>query len=192
MSSILFVLWFFLPAGIANAAPVFATRAVSLFNVRIPLLHHLNTPIDAGRSWRGKRIFGENKTWRGLLFGILSAIIVVYIQQLLWQHQVVTIFSDELMQYMTYSPVLLGFLFGFGALAGDFIESFAKRQAGVPSGKSWFPFDQTDYVIGGCVAIAAVANLPIVYYLLTLVIWFGMHLLFSYIGYLLKLKPQPI
>lgn len=184
MSSILFVLWFFLPAGIANAAPVFASR--------LPLLRNLSAPIDAGLTWRGKRLFGANKTWRGLLFGIFMAVIVVYIQQLLWQHNVITLFSDELMQYLVYSPVVLGFLFGFGALAGDFIESFAKRQAGIASGKSWFPFDQIDYVLGGSIAIAMVADLSLIYYGLILIVWFGMHLLFSYIGYLLKLKPQPI
>lgn len=184
MNNILFALWFFLPAGIANAAPVFASK--------LPLLRRWETPIDGGLHLRGKRVFGSHKTWRGLVAGIVMAIIIVYIQQLLWQHDMVPFLNNSPMDYIVYSPVLLGFLFGFGALAGDFIESFAKRQVGIASGRSWFPFDQTDYIIGGCVAIAAVAQLSLIQYILILFVWFGMHLLFSYLGYLLKLKPQPI
>lgn len=184
MDSILFALWFFLPAGIANAAPVFTSR--------IPLVSRWKTPLDFGVHYRGKRLFGPNKSWRGLVSGIVVASIVVYIQQLLWQNGSVTFLQNNSMVYMDYSPLLLGFLFGFGALFGDAIESFFKRQHGVEAGKSWFPFDQTDYIIGGCLAVAVVTRLTAVEYILILVIWFGAHLFFSYLGYLLKLKTAPI
>ncbi len=184
MNSILFALWFFLPAGIANASPIIASK--------LPLLRKWTTPLDAGKHYRGKRVFGANKTWRGLLVGAAIAMVVVYAQQLMWQNGSVNMLNDNSMEYLTYSPILLGFLFGFGALAGDAIESFFKRQHGVDAGKSWFPFDQTDYIIGGCVAVALVARLTIIEYGLILVVWFGAHLFFSYVGYLLKLKSAPI
>ena len=64
---ILFALWFFLPAGLANAAPVFASR--------IPKSEKLALPLDFGKSFRGKRIFGENKTFRGLLAGDRKSVV---------------------------------------------------------------------------------------------------------------------
>lgn len=184
MLSILFVLWFFLPAGIANASPIIAAK--------LPFLSKFNHPIDGGAKFRGKRVFGANKTWRGLATGIVFAILTVYIQQKIWDNGGVSALQDQPMNYLDNSAIILGFLFGFGALAGDFIESFAKRQMGIDSGKAWFPFDQTDYIVGACLAVALIARLPIAYYFLILLVWFGMHLLFSYIGYRLKLKSQPI
>lgn len=184
MITLLFVLWFFLPAGIANASPVIAAK--------LPILKRFDQPIDFGFKFRSKRIFGAHKTWRGLISGILMAVLIVFLQQKLWANGYVDLLDGEPMGYLGHSAWLLGFLFGFGALAGDFIESFAKRQIGIESGKSWFPFDQTDYIIGGCLAVALLIQLSAIYYLLVLVVWFGMHLLFSYIGYTLKLKNQPI
>lgn len=183
MNSILFVLWFFLPAGIANAAPVIANK--------VPLLRRWKTPLDFGKQYKGIRVFGTNKTWRGLVCGIGIASIIVYIQQLLWQHNDWPFLAAHA-DYLAYSPLLLGFLFGFGALGGDAVESFFKRQHNVPAGKSWFPFDQTDYIIGGCLMTAFVVQLSLSEYTLIFIMWFGMHLLFSYIGYLLKLKSAPI
>jgi hypothetical protein len=57
MKDILFALWFFLPAGLANAAPVFANK--------IPGSEWLAVPIDGGKHFRGKRITGNHKTIRG-------------------------------------------------------------------------------------------------------------------------------
>lgn len=184
MNTILFALWFFLPAGVANASPIIASR--------LPLLSNWKTPLDFGKTYRGKRIFGANKTWRGLLVGIGVASIVVFVQQLLWQGGKVEVLDGTTMSYLTYSPLLLGFLFGLGALGGDAVESFFKRQRGIDSGRAWFPFDQTDYIIGACIMTAFVAVLSVNEYLAIFAIWFGAHLLFSYIGYILKLKSQPI
>lgn len=184
MDSIIFALWFFLPAGLANAAPIIAAH--------LPGLSRLNAPIDGGKSYAGKRIFGAHKTWRGLLSGIIVAISVVYVQQLAYQSSAIELMSVTSLGYLVYSPILLGFLFGFGALMGDAIESCIKRQRGIDSGESWFPFDQIDYIVGGCLAVAIIVRLHPIEYALVLIIWFGMHMVFSYVGFLLKLKSQPI
>ncbi len=169
-------LWFFLPAGIANMAPVIAAR--------LPVLRHWQTPIDLGVTWRGKPLFGKNKTWRGLLFGTLCAGLVALLQFYLFMPYVGA--AGE--------AILLGLSLGFGALAGDAIASFFKRQRGVPAGKSWIPFDQTDYILGGLALAYPVAHgvltLPLV--LTVIVLYGGLHVLVSYIGYLLGLKKSAI
>jgi CDP-2,3-bis-(O-geranylgeranyl)-sn-glycerol synthase len=83
-------------------------------------------------------------------------------------------------------------LLSFGALFGDMVKSFFKRQLGVASGKSWFPFDQIDYIVGGLAFSAIVVRLEATQYISVLVVWFALHLISSYIGYLLKLKKDPI
>lgn len=165
---------FFLPAGIANASPVFATR--------IPLLKLFNTPLDFGRSWRGQRIFGNNKTWRGLLFGTLMG----GVTSLLVSYFLIPNSADA------WYTFLIGAALGAGALTGDAVESFLKRRRGIPAGVSWFPFDQIDYIIGGLVFVYPLTFIPVILMTGILILYFGLHLLVSYLGYLTGFKSTPI
>jgi CDP-2,3-bis-(O-geranylgeranyl)-sn-glycerol synthase len=70
-----------------------------------------------------------------------------------------------------------------GALTGDAVRSFFKRQMNIAPGKSWFPFDQFDYVFGGVVLTACYIQLTILQYLLLFVIWFFIHPLATLVGY---------
>ena len=167
------VILFFAPAGIANAAPVLANR--------MPVWNRWKTPLDFGKSWHGKRITGDNKTWRGLISGIiLGGISAVLISKLVPE----TIVNDIVFA--------TGALLGAGALVGDAIESIVKRQRGIAPGTKWFPWDQVDYIIGGLLFVLPIAHLP-QWAILTIVIaYFPLHLLFAYIGYLFGLKSTPI
>jgi CDP-2,3-bis-(O-geranylgeranyl)-sn-glycerol synthase len=184
LKEVIFALWFFLPAGIANASPIFAAR--------LPLIKAWNAPIDLGKTYRGKRLLGDHKTWRGLAIGIVMSTLVLWLQQYLVRHfgwvQTITTQVD----YKALPTLILGPLFGIGALGGDAIESFFKRQLGRPPGHGWFPFDQTDYIIGGAIATALFVSLSIWQYILLLFIWLVMHVVASYIGFVLGLKERPI
>jgi CDP-2,3-bis-(O-geranylgeranyl)-sn-glycerol synthase len=184
LHDILFALWFLLPAAAANMAPVLTAA--------VPLLKQWDAPLDGGRTFRGVEIFGSHKTWRGLISGIILATITLYLQQALVTHTNWASFVADGLNYEALPTLILGPLFALGALGGDAIESFFKRQRGIQSGGSWVPFDQIDYIIG-----AIVASLPIFVatpsqYFWMLLVWFIMHLAFSYVGWLLKLKKQPI
>ncbi len=183
VNDFLYALWFFLPAGAANMAPVLVAH--------LPLLRHWNAPLDGGKYYRGKRLLGSSKTWRGLVCGIIFAAFVALLQQKLSHH--LGGFSMYLQQ-AGYADVsfLLGVLLGAGALIGDAIESFFKRQRAVAPGASWFPFDQLDYIIGGCLLAMLVSRLPLKIYGLVVIAWFIIHLASSYVGYLLHLKKTPI
>src|SRR5512136_1660138 len=58
-------LWLMLPALIPNSAAV---------------LFGGGTPMDLGKSWRGRRILGDGKTWRGFLGGAVSGTAVGVLQ----------------------------------------------------------------------------------------------------------------
>lgn len=176
-------LWFFAPAGLANMVPVFAAH--------LPILKNWNAPLDFGKTWRGVRVFGDNKTWRGLIAGVITAIFIVWLEQALY-----SIFPGirnlVLLNYPSYNFVLLGVLLGLGAIAGDAIESLVKRARGIGEGQSWFGFDQIDYIIGGIVFSYFYVPLPISWYIVVLVFYFGFHLLTTTIGYYVGLKQTKI
>lgn len=183
MNIVFFALWFFLPAGISNMMPIFAAK--------IPLLSKFSYPLDLGKSFGGKRIFGDHKTIRGLVFGVLSGIIIAWIQMVLYKN-IIWIHSFVTFDYMKGNPFIFGFLLSFGALAGDSIKSFFKRRSNVGPGGTWFPFDQIDYIVGGILFSLLWVRLSWNTYFSILVVWFLLHIISTIIGYLLKLKDSPL
>lgn len=170
IDQIFFVIWFFLPVGIANCTPIIAAK--------IPILKKWSYPIDFYQTFRGKRILGDHKTIRGLLTGILAAIATATIQQYFYNIIII-------------NPIIFGTACAIGALGGDMAKSFFKRQIGIALGKKWFPFDQIDYIIGGILATSFFVTLSFFEYTLIVIVWFALHIISSKIGYLLKLKSVP-
>ena len=177
-------LWFFLPAGIGNAAPIIAAQ--------LPILSRMSAPIDAGLTFRGKRFLGSHKTWRGVVSGIIAATLALELQRLIYDHSMWVRSLASPVDYHSVPVFLLGPLFALGALGGDAAKSFFKRQASIPPGRSWFPFDQTDYIVGASIATAFVLVLPLATYLWALVLWVLIHIISSAFGYVIQIKERPI
>ncbi len=179
----LLALWFLLPAAIANVAPIVAAK--------LPLMRRWETPIDGGKTWRGLPFLGAHKTWRGLLSGIVMGGLTFWLQQTAYRHGG---WTHTIAYSVNYAHIswLLGPLMGLGALGGDAIESFFKRRHHVASGKPWIPFDQLDYIIGAVLVSLPFVVLPAAVYVWIFIIWFGMHILFSYLGWRVGLKDAPI
>jgi hypothetical protein len=94
--------------------------------------------------------------------------------------------------YAALHPLFFEALSSLGALGGDALKSFFKRQLEISPGEIWIPFDQVDYVLGGIAGTALYVRLNWRQYLLLLVIWTALHPLATSIGYLLKLKDRPV
>lgn len=182
-TSILIAFWFFIPAGVANTAAVFASK--------LPVLRRFSYPMDFKKSINGVRIFGDHKTIRGLVVGIAVAILLTAIEINIYNNS--SWLKENLtINYSEINPLIFGFLSGFGALMGDAVKSFFKRRVGVKPGDSWFPFDQIDYIVGGILATMIYVRLNFIDYLFLLLIWFILHPLSTFVGFLLKLKDKPI
>ncbi|HVF69879.1 MAG TPA: CDP-archaeol synthase, partial [Xanthomonadales bacterium] len=166
IKEIFFVWWFFAPAGVANVAAFFSGKA--------PFLKKYSYPADFNISLRGKRILGDNKTIRGFIFGVLGAIAIVYLQIFLYRN-IPLLRSILPINYNSIDPIIFGALAGFGALFGDSVKSFFKRLVGVAPGKSWFPFDQADYIIGGILFTSLYIRLSNAEYIILFFVWFLIH-----------------
>lgn len=176
---ILEALIYILPSYVANSC---ATLSLS-----IPILKKWTTPIDFGNSWNSKRILGDGKTFRGLIFGTLIGTIFGFLQYFLAQR----IEFDNISFYNNASIeeiLLISFLLSFGALLGDIVKSFIKRRFGIKRGRPWPPFDQTDFLIGGIIFSAIVYfpgwSIVLILFIITPII----HFLTNITAYLLKLK----
>ena len=175
MQFVLMCLYLALPGAVANMMPVFVSR--------VPFL---NIPVDLGYVWRGKRLFGSHKTYRGFFFGVFGAMAAAYVQSILFQYPLFRAIS--FVDFSQISFLLFGFLIGFGALFGDLVKSFFKRRAGIEPGKSWFPWDQLDLLFGALlfVSFIKVPSLAmILFYLISVPL---LHIFFNHLGYWLKIK----
>lgn len=177
ITQIIQAVWLFLPAAFANMAPVFA---------KFLKIKFFDYPVDFGRKFYDKkRILGEHKTFRGFFFGVLSAMMVIYIQKLLLPF----INADYLLiDYSSVNLLLLGFLFGFGALFGDSLKSFFKRRVGIAPGKPWRVFDEADWIIGAVVFAGIAINFPLSIALTAILVYGLLHPVADYFGKKLGLR----
>jgi CDP-2,3-bis-(O-geranylgeranyl)-sn-glycerol synthase len=176
-------LWIFFPAGIANATPVIASK--------MAFLNKLDKPMDFGKSFQGQRIFGDHKTFRGLITGIIMAIVTILLQQNLYQNS--SWLRDNLvLNYNDINPLVFGTLAALGALLGDAVKSFFKRRSNIKPGEAWFPFDQTDYIIGGLIFLLPYLASYQYLFIHIFIVYFLLHIASTIVGFLLKLKDKPI
>src|SRR4051812_50212764 len=111
--------WLFLPVGgawIAHA-PV----------LRWNLAPALNRPIDGGRTLRGRRLFGDNKTWRGAAVMFTGAVATTLaLTRAGW-------FRRRLPEELAAAPPLAyGAPLGAGVVGGGLAPTFYKRPGGRP------------------------------------------------------------
>ena len=190
ISLIIEAIWFIFPAYMANSAPVDVSQ--------IGFLKKYGKPIDGGKTWHGKRIFGDGKTRRGLYAGIIAGTLAGAIQVLLQP----SLAND--LPNLPQMSLTLAFMLSLGALTGDMLESFFKRQINLKSGAPLPLFDQLDFIIGAMFfawiwtiistgQISGTFEKMIGYprFLLIILITPLMHLIANLIAWAWKLKKYP-
>ena len=171
MTTILKVLWFLVTPGFANIAAASSGHVIPKFS----------NPVDFGRTLKGKRILGSHKTWRGLLFGVIVGMLTFRLQQKLFIES--SFFRGISSFDYQESSLLLGFFLAFGASVGDLIKSFIKRRFDIQPGKSWFPFDQIDWIVGAIIFGSFLVKLPFSLILGSLLFGTILHLISRALGY---------
>lgn len=154
-------------------------------------------PMDFGRSWKGNRILGDGKTWRGFFAGIVLSILVGIAQMIISEP-----FSATHFGFGTYEEAIPFFaLISVGALLGDCAGAFVKRRLGIPRGGKAPVLDQFDFFVFA-IMFAYVAKPDwFVSYFIDDYFWLGtvflillipvLHRAFNIIGYKLGRKHVP-
>lgn len=159
-----------LPAALWLAAPVIAGGLLHIVVMRRGGFAALAAiPLDGGLTIRGRRLFGDNKTLRGLLLLILFSAIAAEAQAWLVWH---TDWARRLSVAGTAGlPAWAwGALLAAGYLAGELPNSFLKRQLDIAPGAGgrgrlgpvFWVVDQVDSLLGALAAIAFVWRPPVV------------------------------
>ncbi len=170
---------FFLPAGVANMSPVFFRRSLRV----------LDRPVDGGRQWHGQALFGNHKTWRGMVVATVCGGLFFLV---LWELAYWWPMTSEWYPFaMSALPWWFGFLFSAGAITGDLVKSFFKRRVGVSPGVRWFPFDQLDFLIGAAVVAEFFVDFTVLHWIIIVLVGPVLHVLVNHIGFTLRLKDTP-
>jgi CDP-2,3-bis-(O-geranylgeranyl)-sn-glycerol synthase len=154
---------------------------------RIGVLKFLDKPVDFGKKFFTKPIFGSHKTWRGVILGIIIGILIVKFQILLYR--LTFIKEISLLDYNKINFLVFGFLISGGAIFGDLLFAFIKRRLNLPPGTPFLPFDQTNYVIGVAIFLEPIYKLEISVWLTIFVLTFFLHIIVNRLGYHLKIHP---
>ena len=176
-------LWLFLPAMVPNSAAV---------------VFGGETKMDFGKSWKGKRILGDGKSWRGFFGGAFSGIVFGFILL-----GISALFGSE--DYWGYGPFWenVGIIatLSFGALLGDVCAAFFKRRIGLERGAKAPILDQYDFVAGAFLITALffpdwvyanyIEGEHIAALIFIIVIMFAIHRIANIIGYKIGLKKEP-
>lgn len=174
-------LYLMLPCYLANSSPVLSKNMLKSFA----------KPVDFGVRFRGKPLLGTHKTWRGLLFAVVVGMAIFFIQKILYRYAFFQNLSiiDYNIFYSRYS-VLPGFLLGFGAMFGDMVKSFFKRQFDIKAGDRWIPFDQIDFIIGALVFLSFI-YIPSWQAVLILLIFTPLiHITANHVAFYLKIRKE--
>jgi CDP-2,3-bis-(O-geranylgeranyl)-sn-glycerol synthase len=169
--------WAMLPAYVPNNAAVLVGGG---------------PPIDGGRTYGGRRLLGDGKTWRGTAGGIVAGVLLAVVLDAV-RPAVVAATGLDLPAFPLSAAVALA----AGALLGDILASFLKRRAGRERGAAFPGLDQLDFVVVALLSTAVVApawvgrvfTLPVI--VVVLVVTPVLHLSTNAGAYLLGLKEEP-
>lgn len=164
-------------------------------------MKRLQVPMDGGKNFiDGKRIFGENKTWKGFLGYIVLNIICMLIWGFVCD---VTNLEHYNMFYkgVSNSPennLWLGLLLGLAYGIFELPNSFLKRRLDITPGKSvkgftkfFFLFlDQADSVFGCVLIVCLYAPMTVGFYFLYVVVGAFTHIIINMLLYFMKLRKN--
>jgi hypothetical protein len=175
--------------------PLLVGLSLHGFCIKYDILAFLCRPIDRGRRFRGKRIFGDNKTYRGLVVVSLGTAIGFGLQSLLL-HRMAPVRSIELFDYAFFKSVALGLAVGLAAMLSELPNSFIKRRFDIAPGtaaRGWkavvfYVYDQIDFLLGAWLVLAIVVPVTVWRVSLSAGLLLVAHQIMSSVGYALGMR----
>ena len=194
-------MWEMLASAYVTLAPVIFAGILNMVWVKTKTFSLLAVHMDGGRFLAdGRRIFGDNKTWKGFV----GMIVLTAMAGLLWGMILKGRPLEEMNLYYHARPntplwsTLSGALSGFGYILFELPNSWLKRRLDIRPGKnpegSWKVFfvilDQADSVLGCLVILRVFYPFSWGFFLAALIAGAGTHLLLNMLLYALKLRKN--
>jgi CDP-2,3-bis-(O-geranylgeranyl)-sn-glycerol synthase len=175
--------------ALALFAPLLLGFAVHGVCIRLGLLRALGRPIDGGRRWRGRRLFGENKTFRGVVAVAAGTGVGYAISSAAGVWPAGPLSHPEM-------AVAVGLLAGAAAMAAELPNSLLKRQLGIAPGSQpggmlgplFHVLDQVDVVAGAWAVLLWVVEPDLGTVLASLVFMYVAHQAVTLAGYVLGMR----
>jgi hypothetical protein len=152
-------------------------------------------PIDGGRIFHGRRLFGSNKTYRGVIAVGLGTAAGFGVQAIVL-HQITSIRHLELIDYSPLNWFPLGFAMGVAAMLSELPNSFVKRQLGIAPGAAgigvggvlFYILDQIDMLLGVWLVLSFAVEVTLARVLWSVVFLFLAHQIITIAGYALGMR----
>jgi hypothetical protein len=159
-------------------------------------LGFLAMPIDAGRTFRGRPIFGHSKTWRGPVCVAAGAAAVWGLQQGLL-HRIDALAALARVDAASLPGWWFGAVAGAAAELAELPNSFVKRRLGIGPGKTargplsvvFYLWDQLDLLLGYWLVLAIVLPVTPLRVAVSVLVVVAIHPLLTLAGYLLGMRP---
>ena len=183
--------------------PVIIAGILNMIWVKTSLLSTLAKPMDAGYELvDGRRLFGDNKTWKGFWGMVFFTAICTSIFHLLS-----LIFSElqpfSIIPYSEYTwpweSLFFGAIWGLAYVVFELPNSYIKRRLDICSGENasglkgaiFIVIDQADSVIGCVLVMPLFCDINLQEAITTIVMATLLHLFINFLLYLVGLKNQP-
>ena len=175
-------------------SPLLLVAVGSGLCVKFDWLRFLKRPLDFGRSFRGRRILGDHKSWRGFVLNVVFCVFGTVIQKWL-SHQGFIPAWLPLLDYGKFG-YLAGTLLGIGMTFGELPNSFLKRQLEIspgnkkkgPTGIIFILLDQVDLTIGIWIFLSLLVRPGLTLVLWSFLLTFVLHMMISVVGYSLGMR----
>ena len=185
------------PAAHARWAflPVFGAHLAHAPVLSFDLFPELARPMDGGRTWRRRRVLGDNKTWRGaaaMFSGAFAATLAL---------SQVPAYRARLPRELADAPApFVGLLLSTGVVIGELPNSFLTRQLGIaPGGRhgsragiALALFDQADFVPITSLLLRPLYRMSVREVLEAAVLVTAIHLPVNVVGYAIGARTSPI
>jgi len=185
-------LFFFdLTRSLVLFAPLLFAAALAGIVLRFDMFAALKIPVDGGRMLRGRRLFGDNKTWRGFAVAVVGCVAFVAMQRVapLPRHLC-------LVDYRAINPAAFGGAMGLGAMLGELPNSLVKRQLGIAPGKTapgarrfaFYLWDQLDLLTGAWPLLSLWVRPTLQLVVASFVLTLMLHPLVAIIGFVIRAR----
>jgi len=175
--------------------PVLGAFFVHAPVMRWDVLPALKVPLDGGATFRGRRLFGDNKTWRGALAmggGVCGLTLLLSCSSAYW--------SRLPAEIRTAGPLVFGLLLGAGTVVGELPNSFLKRQLGIAPGTQRRSvggvllslYDQADFVPGIWLLLLPIWVMSMAQVAVAFAVVSAVHLVLNVVGWAIGARSVPI